>query len=242
MSGVLSLIHGWGMTPDVWQPMAARLVTRQTVICPTLPGHDDAAPAPAEDWLDRLIEQLPDDGALCGWSLGGQLALQVAHRAPQKCQRLILIGTSARFVATENWPQALDAATVSSFRQGFDTDPAGTLKRFIALQALGDAARKAVTRRLTMALTPVNEANHRCLADGLRLLAETDLRPLLANIACPVRILHGAGDALMPMRGASAMADALPNARFSAFDDCGHAPFLAREADCAALIQSFIDD
>lgn len=242
MTAVLSLIHGWGMRPAVWQPMADRLRTRQIVICPALPGHGDAAPAPADDWLDRLIEQLPDDGVLCGWSLGGQLALQVAHRAPKKCRRLILIGTSARFVASHDWPHALDVATVNGFRQSFDTDPAGTLKRFIALQALGDTARKEVTRRLTAALTPVNEANHRGLADGLRLLAETDLRPLLANIACPVRILHGAGDALMPVSGASAMADALPDARFSAFDDCGHAPFLAREADCAALIQSFIDD
>jgi pimeloyl-[acyl-carrier protein] methyl ester esterase len=242
MTSALSLIHGWGMTPAIWQPIATRLREHQAVNCPALPGHGDAPAAAPERWVDVLIDQLPDDGVLCGWSLGGQLALEIAHRAPHKCRRLILIATSPRFVAGGDWPHALDTTTVDGFIDGFDADPVATMKRFVALQALGDATRRVLTRQLTGALAPIGTAGARGLADGLRRLADTDLRPILAEITCPVRILHGAGDALMPMAGAIAMADALPNARFSAFDDCGHAPFLSREADCAALIQGFIDD
>jgi pimeloyl-[acyl-carrier protein] methyl ester esterase len=242
MSAPLSLIHGWGMTPAVWAPLAARLAARQPVACPALPGHGSAPVRPGAAWLDALIEQLPEDGILCGWSLGGQLALQVAQRAPAKCRRLILIGTSPRFVRADDWPDALDAATVRDFRAGFDADPAATQKRFLALQALGDAGRRTVARQLAGALSPVDATTQAALADGLRLLEDTDLRALLPTIPCPVRILHGAQDALMPAAAARAMAEALPDARFSAFDDCGHAPFIHREADCAALIQGFIDD
>jgi len=242
MTGALSLIHGWGMTPAIWQPLATRLGAHQTVHCPALPGHGDAPPVTPDRWVDVLIDQLPDDGVLCGWSLGGQLALEIAHRAPHKCRRLILIGTTPRFVAARDWPHALDAPTVDGFIDGFAADPVATMKRFVALQALGDAQRREVTRQLSATLSQPNETRQPGLADGLHRLAQTDLRPILGQIACPVRILHGAGDTLMPVAAAHAMADALPDARFSSFDDCGHAPFLSREADCAALIQSFIDD
>jgi pimeloyl-[acyl-carrier protein] methyl ester esterase len=56
-----------------------------------------------------------------------------------------------------------------------------------------------------------------------------------------VRLLHGAGDALMPLAAAQWLADALPDGRLSIFDDCGHAPFLSRPRDCAVLIESFAD-
>ncbi len=243
MNTALSLIHGWGLTPAIWQPLAARLGTRYAVSLPTLPGHGDAPPARGvEAWLDALIAQLPDDGVVCGWSLGGQLALQVALRAPQKCRRLILVGTSPCFVQRADWPTALDTPTVDAFRAGFATDPAATTKRFVALQAMGDAQRRQVTRCLSAALSPVGPHNHSTLAEGLALLADTDLRPMLADITCPVRVLHGMSDALMPIAAAVAMAEALPDARFTAFEDCGHAPFIGRAADCATLIESFIDD
>ena len=37
----------------------------------------------------------------------------------------------------------------------------------------------------------------------MSVLADTDLRAQVANIACPVRLLHGAHDALMPVETAT---------------------------------------
>jgi pimeloyl-[acyl-carrier protein] methyl ester esterase len=187
------------------------------------------------------VPDLPDAAVVCGWSLGALLALDLARRHPAKVARLVLIGATPRFVAGADWPHGLDAATVAGFTSGFASDPGATLQRFVALQTLGDARRRAVAAKLSPQLIEPAIADCRMLADGLSLLAHTDLRAGLADIAQPVRLLHGAGDALMPLAAAQWLADALPDGRLSIFDDCGHAPFLSRPRDCAVLIESFAD-
>ncbi|NMG45107.1 alpha/beta fold hydrolase, partial [Aromatoleum toluvorans] len=211
-------------------------------------GHGDALPAPSADlaaWSDALLPTLPERAVLCGWSLGSLVALDLAHRHPERVARLILIGATPCFVARSGdapWPHGLDAATVAAFNASFATDPAGTQKKFIALQSLGDAQRRTVAAKLAAALADTGHERAAGLSCGLELLANTDLRALLAEIRQPTHLIHGAGDALMPLAAAEWLAQQLPHARLTRLDDCGHAPFLSRPQDCAALIAESLDD
>ena len=238
------LLHGWGLTPRVWDALRAALPPALTVLAPALPGHGDAPPAAGPglaDWSAALSSAIPDGSLLCGWSLGGLIALDIARRHPTRVSRLVLIGTTPCFVArdaNEPWPHGLAADTVAAFMTNFDTDPAATLQRFMALQAMGDARRRAVSGGLGEALAPIAGARHAALADGLRVLAETDLRGIIARIEQPVRIVHGARDALMPAGAAHWLGARLPHATLTMLDDCGHAPLLSRPAECAALIEA----
>ena len=244
MSAPLVLLHGWGLTPAVWQPLCAALDTAREVHAPALPGHG-GAPATAatlDAWADALAPQIPPGAALCGWSLGALLAMRLAARTPGAISKLILIGASPCFVRRTDWAPALDADTVNGFRHEFSVAPSQVLRRFIALQALGDAARRPVSAALNAALTAVDDSTAPQLGDALSVLADTDLRAQVANIACPVRLLHGAHDALMPVEAARWLADTLTEARLTVFDAAGHAPFLSRPDDCATLISAFIDD
>ncbi|KAA3655366.1 MAG: alpha/beta fold hydrolase [Proteobacteria bacterium] len=242
----LVLLHGWGLTPAVWQPLRAQLDPAWPCTAPALPGHADDAPRPHAPslaaWADALAAELPDHALVCGWSLGALLALDLARRHPAKVACLALIGASPCFVQRADWACAQPPAVVDGFRREFAVAPDKTQRRFVALQALGDTARREVTRQLTGALVPVTAASAPWLADGLDILAQVDLRESLAQVGCPVRLLHGAHDALMPAAAARAMADGLPDARYSEFADAGHAPFVARAADCARLLHSFADD
>lgn len=239
----LVLLHGWGLSHRVWAPLVAALSPRP-VLTPDLPGHGDAPSAGPRlaDWSDVVAAGLPDGCTLAGWSLGALLALDIAQRHPGKVARLILTGASPRFTAADDWPCALAADTLRDFRAGFATDADATQRRFVALQALGDAARRSVTQTLTAALTPADAAHRDALATGLDLLADTDLRAILPAIPQPVRVLHGARDALMPVAAAEYLADTLPHARLSVFADAGHAPFLSRPDDFATLLEGAQDD
>ena len=232
------LLHGWGLSSKVWAPLLALLPAATAL---ELPGHGGAAPAgdSLDAWAEALVARLPDGAVLVGWSLGAQLALHIAARHPHKAARLVLIAATPRFVQAPDWPAALPEATLADFRADFDTTPDATQRRFTALQAMGDGHRREVTAALNAALTPTDAAHHPALATGLRLLADTDLRPRLADVRQPVRLLHGAEDRLMPVAAAEWLADALPDARLSVFKDCGHAPQLSRPADCATLIRAF---
>jgi len=245
----LVLLHGWGLTPRVWHGVQAALSPTLEILAPSLPGHGDAPPAGGpglSGWSDALLPAIPAGSVVCGWSLGGLLALDLARRHPQRVSRVVLIGTSPCFVArggSEPWPHGLAAQTVAGFMADFAGDPAATLRRFIALQAVGDARRRAVNAGLGDALAPVVGDTHRAaLADGLRVLAETDLRAAIAGVAQPVHGVHGAGDALMPVAGAQWLAARLPHGSLSVLEDCGHAPLLSRPAECAALIEAALRD
>lgn len=244
----LVLLHGWGLAPRVWSDLCDALPADVRTFTPALPGHGDARPAPSADlaaWSDTLLPTLPERAVLCGWSLGSLVALDLARRHPERVARLILIGATPCFVARSGdapWPHGLDAATVTAFNASFATDPAGTQKRFIALQSLGDAQRRTVAAKLAATLTDAGPERAAGLSCGLELLAHTDLRAILAEIRQPTHLIHGAGDALMPLAAAEWLAQQLPNARLTRLDDCGHAPFLSRPQDCAALIAESLDD
>lgn len=244
MTSPIILLHGWGLSSAVWAPLQAALDPGLSVGALDLPGHGSAAPAGSQlqDWSDAVLAQLPARCILVGWSLGAQLALHIAHRHPARVDRLVLISATPRFVQADGWPAAMPATTLADFRRSFDADPAGTQRRFIALQGLGDSRRRTVLSALGSATTPADEAHRAALADGLGLLESTDLRRLVPEIRQPVRLLHGGGDTLMPGAAAEWLADSLPDGCLSTFSDSGHAPFLSRPRDCASLIEGFARD
>ena len=238
----LFFLHGWAMTPAAWQPLIEALGTEDFEShAPVLPGHDGNAtnvmPTLAA-WADTLALALPAGAAVIGWSLGALLALELARTRPDRVKRLILLGATPCFVSAPDWPHGLDAALVASFTDGYTDQPDQTLRRFLALQTLGDASRRQLLPQLEAATVP--HAGHPlpALADGLKILAESDLRLQLAEIEQPVHLIHGSDDALMPLEAAHWIKTALPNARLTVYERCGHALPLSRPEDCAALIRA----
>jgi pimeloyl-[acyl-carrier protein] methyl ester esterase len=231
------------MTPAVWQPLTAALGAFESHT-PALPGHDGNAanvmPTLAA-WADALAPALPTEATVIGWSLGALLALELARTRPDRVKRLILLGATPCFVSAPGWPHGLDAAVVASFTDGYTDQPTQTLRRFLALQTLGEPSRRQLLSQLETAAVP--HAGHPlpALVDGLKILAESDLRPQLAEIGQPVHLIHGNDDALMPIEAAYRLASALPRARLTVYEHCGHAPLLSRPNDCATLIRASLD-
>ena len=69
------------------EPLLPRLTARFEVTVIELPGHggsDAASAADLDDWALRCVAVAPPQAHWVGWSLGGQVALQVALRAPSR--------------------------------------------------------------------------------------------------------------------------------------------------------------
>lgn len=239
----LVLLHGWGMRPEVWRALTTEITTGYNIIALPLPGHDGAVPAPSptlEAWTDTVKDGIPDGAIVVGWSLGAMLALDLAVRYPHKVSRLALIGATPRFVCGSDWQSGLPQDTVSAFRLGYAQSPRQTLRRFQALQTLGDSARRSLLPKLE-ACGELGDSENSALTDGLTVLAQTDLRAAVSTIQQPVQLIHGEGDALMPVDAAHYLCGAIPHARLDILEGCGHAPHLSRTVQCAALIREFAD-
>jgi pimeloyl-[acyl-carrier protein] methyl ester esterase len=239
----LVLLHGWGAGARVWDGLVPELARNFRLHLVDLPGYGASEPC-APYSLDALAGAVagacPSPVAVCGWSLGAQVALQWALARPAQISHLVLIAATPRFVAGDDWAHGVTAEALAVFERGLVEDAAATLARFIALEALDDTSRVAVTRALRSAAESTPSAI--ALAGGLEVLRTTDLRARLPEVTQPVLLLHGARDRVTPPAASAALAALLPNAQRTVIADAGHAPFLAREADTARAIVDFLRD
>jgi 2-succinyl-6-hydroxy-2,4-cyclohexadiene-1-carboxylate synthase len=94
------LLHGFSGTRRTWDGVIAALEgERYRPLALDLPGHGDAADAERPITFARCIADVlprsPQRFVLCGYSLGGRVALHVALAAPERVSRLVLVSCSA---------------------------------------------------------------------------------------------------------------------------------------------------
>jgi pimeloyl-[acyl-carrier protein] methyl ester esterase len=239
----LVLLHGWGAGAGIWREFAQRLARRFRVHALDLPGYG-AQPACIPYTLDTLVDRVaclaPRRCGVIGWSLGGQVALAWARRAPRQVQRLALIGATPSFTRRPGWSCATAPEVLEEFGNLLTADRAGTLARFSSVQARGDARARRVAgvlRRLNESDTPIG-----ALLSGLAILSGADQRRDLRRIRQPALVLHGARDRIVPAAAGRRLAAALPHARFQHMRGCAHAPFLSQPARVALLLREFFDE
>lgn len=226
----LVLLHGWAMHGGVFGDWLARLAERHTVHVVDLPGHGHSrhatVPLHLEAVVATVLAQVPQPAQWCGWSLGGLFALHAALQHPQRVTQLVMLCATPCFVRRPDWPHAVAGEVFDGFAQGLQADEAGTLQRFVALQAAGSAQPREETRRLRQALLARDPPSAAALAQGLALLQHTDLRAALPQLPMPSLWLAGAGDLLAPPQALAMAAALAPHARHAVIEHAGHAPFL----------------
>ena len=223
----LALLHGWGMNATVWRALTTALAADYRVHAVEMPGYGVGDPAASADSLNEVIDALaaalPVSVRVCGWSLGGQVAMAWARRHPLQVTHLVLLATTPRFVCSDDWTCGMEQEDFESFVADADASLPRARLRFLTLQANGDAAARTVLRALRESA----------------LLRDIDLRVELARIDQPVLIMHGMNDALVPHSAGEHLAAALPRAEFESMGATGHALFATREDAVAKRIREF---
>jgi pimeloyl-[acyl-carrier protein] methyl ester esterase len=241
----LVLLHGWGLNLRVFDGLRALLSQRHTVTALDLPGHG-ASPWPQDYTPERQLQliaaQLPADATLIGWSLGGQLALQLAGRPACAVRRLVLIASTPRFVQEADWPHGLPAPRYRQFAAALERDGAATVTSFLELQVRADRCAQATLAALRRALEEHGSAQPQALQAGLALLGQMDLRALAPTVHLPTLLIAGQSDRITPSSGAHALSALLPCARLLELPRTGHAPFISGCRTVAEAIQQFLDE
>jgi len=239
--------HGWGIRSAAWHSLAHHLKHRCELHLPSLPGYDDT-PAPHPYTAEAVVDAMLVDAmladqtkpiTLCGWSLGAMLALQAAHRHPDKVHRLILISATPSFVQRDGWEHGLTIKALADFSSAVSLDAAAAIKRFITLFNHNDAQAHSNARKLGE-LGEFKLPSQAVLDAGLALLRDMDLRQIAPEIHQPTLLIHGKRDPLMPLAAAEWLAATMPSAKLDVCPHAAHAPFISDPVHCANLITEWL--
>lgn len=242
----LLLLHGWCFSSQVFAEALAAFSADYRVLAPDLPGHGAADPATdygfaalaaeLREWLAALSL---DRIRLLGWSLGGQVALELAAALPpEQVARLLLVAVTPRFCAAADWPHGLPEGQVRALERQLHRDYPAALKDFRERMLVGEELPPARRQRIA-ALSGPPPAPAAALAT-LAALRREDQRRCLAAVDCPTLVQHGELDAIALPGAARALAEAIPGARLERLPGIAHAPFLSRSDEVFAQWRTFL--
>jgi pimeloyl-[acyl-carrier protein] methyl ester esterase len=226
----LVLLHGWGLNGAVWNTLHDMLAPHFTLHLVDLPGHGFSSHVPAgmlNELADRIVTALPPRFHLAGWSLGGQVALEIARRHPERIDKLTLIATTPRFLDSADWPHGKKNVVLDDFAKRLGTDYHTTIKGFLALQVLHQPHARKMICELQDAVGARGAPSVAQLNAGLTILRDTDLRAQLNEISAPTLVIQGDRDALTSEAAGAWLAQQLPNATYAKIAQATHAPFLS---------------
>jgi pimeloyl-[acyl-carrier protein] methyl ester esterase len=210
-----------------------------------MPGHGhssyDSGYIELDQWLDAVMQVVPESAIWVGWSLGSMLSQRAALKYPDRVEGLVCMAGTPRFSQNGDWPHAMAQKTLLGFADDLKQDHSKTLNRFLLLQAHGDSEVRKLLRPLRQGLASRPEPDDRALKVGLDLLLNIDLRSELPGIKSPTMWLFGRRDRLVPVAVADEIQSLLPRAQIEIFQHAAHLPMLSDQARCLELMQGFID-
>ena len=248
-------LHGFMETWRTWELVLPALERRHEVLAPTLPGHAGGPALEGEpsghlmaDAAERAMDDVGFDTAhVVGSSLGGFVALQLAARGRAR--------TAVAFAPAGGWGRD-DAlfGEVLALQARVHEQARATAPHAEAIVTTA-AGRRRATQLIVSNYEhiPPGLIAHQMLAvasaGGAPALIEHGLREGYdeldaQTIACPVRIVWGTADKLLPWPSAAARFrhEWLPHADWVELDGVGHSPQLDVPLEAAQLILGFTAD
>jgi pimeloyl-[acyl-carrier protein] methyl ester esterase len=233
------LLHGWGMHSGIWGEWRAHLQRYFRVTSVDLPGHGNSrfqGQRELEEWAAAVLEVTPPRAWWVGWSLGGLVALAAAEQARERFSGLLLLASTPKFVADQDWMHAVDAEVFSQFAQQLEADAGRTLSRFLSLQVRCAERGNETLRQLRGELRSRPAADPAALCVGLRFLQECDLRSSIRGLDMPLLWLLGERDTLIPAH----LARDFPAIGPTVIPGAGHAPFLSHPQQCTDYVREHL--
>jgi len=238
------LLHGWGMNADVWEGILPALTKRFRITLLDLPGHGRSLDSLTDYSLQNLATTIatfvPQNAMLVGWSLGGIIATQLTLNNPDNIRKLVLVASAPQFVCDDSWPDGTAADVLDSFADGLKQNYQQTIKRFIAIQAMGSEHAREQQHILRERVFRHGNPQPAALEAGLAILRHTNLRPELSKITCPTLLVSGEHDSLFRPSAAEKTQSMISNARLSMISGAGHAPFLSHPDEFLQILIPFL--
>ncbi len=188
-----------------------------------------------EQMSEAMLPALPDSFVLIGHGLGGDVALDIVRRIPDRVTRLVLIATD---------PLAEAPQTAGAREMRMQAARAGRLgdamRQEVPAQALAPGPWRdevlALVQDMAMGL---GEGVY--LRQSRAMQRRPDQQKTMRRIKLPALILAGAHDSLVPLRRQEFTANLMPFGKMQIIDNAGNLPTLEEPEATGALIDAFLN-
>ena len=200
--------------------------------------------------LDQLptLEQRMDDvravleavgserAAIVGISEGGPLSALFAATYPERTSALVMIGTYAKRVRSEDYPWGPTPEEREDFFREMKEHwggPVGVEERAPS-KAHDPAFREWWAEYLRMGASPG------AAVALTKMNAEIDVRHVLPTVRVPALVIHRTGDLCLKVEEGRYVASRIPGARFVELPGCDHLPFFEDQETMLDEIEEFL--
>lgn len=229
-------VPGFMQPAEAWADVAGRVPERYPSVLLRHREHE------REGRLAEIAEAaaLEADGAvLCGYSLGGRLALHAALRAPERYRGLVIVGASAGI--DEPTARAARREADEKLASWMETQPIERIVELWERQPLfADQSERLIEaqRPGRLAQDPL------ALARLLRTAGQGAMDPVWGRLPAfdlPLLALAGSRDERY-RRAGRRMASEAPDAHAAVIEHAGHAAHLQRPDDFTDALLAFLDE
>jgi pimeloyl-ACP methyl ester carboxylesterase len=242
------IIHGGDGPPFVylhstlgesfmWLPFYQAWSKQFHVMVPTHPGFGDSKGFDRIDTIEDMafhyVEMFDalglDEICLGGVSLGGWIAAEFAVRWPERVKKLWIADAPGFWVDEEPLTDLFRyMREPDKIRELMFHDPNSTVAQMVFPRDVPDERRMKGYQAMTVLARLVWERPYNPkLGDRLR------------RVQCPVLLLWGAHDKLVPPSYGEAYRKHIPQAELKLIPNCGHLPMFERETEFVEAIASF---
>jgi 3-oxoadipate enol-lactonase len=244
-AGTLILVHGFPLTPDMWEPQLALADRGWRIIVPELRGFGDGKADPpttsiddyAGDTIDLLDKLgIKKDAVVCGLSMGGYTALAMYRHAGSYFRGMVLADTRSQGDPPEAVTNRKNMQQlVRDKGQGAVAD-ALLPKLFCEATLKGkpdlvDNLRKQITGNSVESIVGALAA----------MMTRPDSTPMLSTIRIPVQIIVGAEDALTPPPMSEQMHKDIAGSELVVIPGAGHMSNMEQPAAFNDALGRFLD-
>jgi len=168
---------------------------------------------------------------LMGISMGGFLCQLLAIESPSKLERMILVSTSSRHdsISSDERPWSTDIDLVFAKLATYFTPQFAERNA-----ALVKSMAKQITLQVQKGAFVKNSQLQRQALDGF------DITSRLSEVDVPVLVIHGEGDAIIPVEEGEALARNLKSAKLAKLPGVGHLLLAEAPVKLSELVISFL--
>lgn len=226
------LIPGLVSDDIVWADLAGALAARQGIRVVTA---DLTQGSDIRDWAARLLDEAGGPVIAIGHSMGGRVALEMAHQAPGRVKGLVLANTGHG--PKKDGEEVKRHQMIDMAHRDLEEMIASWLPGMLDAARVTDADLIAPLAEMVRRAGPdVHERQIHAL------MGRPNATSYLAQVTCPVLALTGAQDRWSPVAQHEEIVAAVADGTLVVIDNAGHFAPVERPAAVTRAITHWIDE